>query len=1006
MLCESITDFTELNSVQEARWVHGLTSNKASKNGFFSIGRKNWDEEKRKFTWKQDSISMSNLDWVVQATRGQSDTYISQSEFFAKNRQIASFNSVQSCWVDLDYYNDDWDASEWNDEKLKTIIEHGKKLGIPVPSLIVNSGRGAYVKWMFNAPVHQLPLWNIVQESLTVLYYCLSVDVKAKDASRVLRIIDTKNTNNFSKVNVLSGNHVEYEFGEFSKLIEQIKVDEISPIFDSSKSHIRRATKAMKNLVAQIEIAAKGDLASLDLYASLREPLAMEHLTSRSLNWSRFTDLRSIAHQRGGFRKGERDHMLLWMVNSLAQAKVITSANWDGEVNDLIKGFSVGPDFSPVQSGYLSSVQARLINQESGEKKKSILYRPGNNYLISTLEITQAEQVNLKTIIGSDEKNRRLKIKRDRLYDGRAQRRESRKTWKSLAQEKIKSLFDSHMSCGHISNMPSLRGIGFNATSLSHEMGIERSKLSKFASLELERLYSDYKILMRSESECVVKQPEPADSSITVETTDIEVAAPPPAPSLPQPAPAQEPVKDTLPEFDSFQARQVEIQQKALAIYDEQMKKLRRDRDIQQARILTEAKKAGDAAREKLLRLRDHRRAQNSVNQLIGLCTSQQIKQEETIVNQPAVPNTQVPAQAPSGLSMKERLLSRAKESQNRLSPARTAAPHPDPVAAQPTAPTSVKPPAFGSMPSPAPAPKVAKPHAPAAPLGTPAERLASKVMAMKSNSTVRSGRPGAVRSTEHNAGGNFADMPLSALAQMQMQARQNQGDDGDWSYGDVDVEPTSTQPVADPGTRFFAPSKSYPDRYPPGCQWKQNLLPCGSAFHEAEWEFAKSAGRYLVIEMHNNGISLERFIDPKHPDNADITAGHPALTDVYGQIHLMDTPEMEKVVRAFAGCCLVRNREFFRMPEAIEASAAMFNGVPFWVVRPRSQYASEISQASSNSYGRKQYDRPFSGKNEGRSAGLSSENLRKRVEKARSTPDNASLDAGADEQSLPAPAP
>ena len=58
--------------------------------------------------------------------------------------------------------------------------------GIPAASLIVSSGRGLYLKWLFETPIPQsaLPRWNAVQCELVERLQGFGADPMAKDASR------------------------------------------------------------------------------------------------------------------------------------------------------------------------------------------------------------------------------------------------------------------------------------------------------------------------------------------------------------------------------------------------------------------------------------------------------------------------------------------------------------------------------------------------------------------------------------------------------------------------------------------------------------------------------------------------------------------------------------------------------------------------------------------------------------------------------------------------------
>ena len=75
--------------------------------------------------------------------------------------------------------------------------QHVTDEGIPPASLVVHSGRGVYLKWLLKSPLPQaaLPRWNAVQPEIVSRGLAdLGADPKARDASRVLRLVATCNT--------------------------------------------------------------------------------------------------------------------------------------------------------------------------------------------------------------------------------------------------------------------------------------------------------------------------------------------------------------------------------------------------------------------------------------------------------------------------------------------------------------------------------------------------------------------------------------------------------------------------------------------------------------------------------------------------------------------------------------------------------------------------------------------------------------------------------------------
>jgi hypothetical protein len=159
---------------------------------------------------------MKNLPSILEHCQGRPEHYISQCTFNPKNgifRRVASVNQLTSLWVDLDYYkfadselctllDDDGDAV---DTILNLCHERHAKGFSLVPTMIVRSGRGIYVKWIFShfLPAVAHPRWRACQDALIEIFRPLQADKAAKDAARVLRIIGSTNSKSNTQVRVI-----------------------------------------------------------------------------------------------------------------------------------------------------------------------------------------------------------------------------------------------------------------------------------------------------------------------------------------------------------------------------------------------------------------------------------------------------------------------------------------------------------------------------------------------------------------------------------------------------------------------------------------------------------------------------------------------------------------------------------------------------------------------------------------------------------------------------------
>ena len=111
---------------------------------------------------------------------------MSQAEFFKPNRRVVNLWRLPLCFVDLDTHKTAWGCLSPEPVSLAVRMFLDNE-GIPPASLIIHSGRGLYLKWLFaNAlPSAALPRWNRVQRELVDRLQPFGADPNAKDASRV-----------------------------------------------------------------------------------------------------------------------------------------------------------------------------------------------------------------------------------------------------------------------------------------------------------------------------------------------------------------------------------------------------------------------------------------------------------------------------------------------------------------------------------------------------------------------------------------------------------------------------------------------------------------------------------------------------------------------------------------------------------------------------------------------------------------------------------------------------
>ena len=145
----------------------------------------------------------------VQALAGSCEyqaVYFSQAYYWrpAKIHGKAGVACLTHCWVDLDCQNHVTGWADWGyEEKASFLCGEMMLAGLPLPSMIVSSGRGAYALWSLTEP-----LWNVSRKKsgrkpasviealngqIVRALAHIGADAKCAEYGRVLRVPSSKN---------------------------------------------------------------------------------------------------------------------------------------------------------------------------------------------------------------------------------------------------------------------------------------------------------------------------------------------------------------------------------------------------------------------------------------------------------------------------------------------------------------------------------------------------------------------------------------------------------------------------------------------------------------------------------------------------------------------------------------------------------------------------------------------------------------------------------------------
>ncbi|CAK0756936.1 hypothetical protein CCP3SC1AL1_2320002 [Gammaproteobacteria bacterium] len=320
-----------MSSLEEAELYHDLETH-----GFFALLWKVPSNEHL----KQRSYLISEIQTIIPRVDKNRDTYISQADFNVPCRRIVHLLRLGLCFVDLDYYKTEWNEKPPEQVAISVCNSCSEK-GIPIPSLTLFSGRGLQVKWLLEKPIFRADLarWVTVQKYLVSVLSQFGADPNARDASRVLRLVDTINSKSGERVRVVWENQKDgkiqtYPFALLENLVPPAQYEE------------KPSRKISRPLIIEGTVLPKKP--KLEVVFGDRVP-GLRVFSGRHLAWNRLEDLRKLAEIRGwtknGVPHGYRLKYIHWSLNFLCLSGAAISTNLLQEAEELVK--EICPGFEP-----------------------------------------------------------------------------------------------------------------------------------------------------------------------------------------------------------------------------------------------------------------------------------------------------------------------------------------------------------------------------------------------------------------------------------------------------------------------------------------------------------------------------------------------------------------------------------------------------------------------------------------------------------------------------------
>lgn len=426
---------------------------------------------------RQVSVRLADFpEHLAQVRASGKDAYLSQNEFFKPNRRAINLKRITSCYVDLDVHKVPGMQDLGKHLMAERMLMACEDRGLPMPTVLVHSGRGLQAKWVLERPVGAgaLPRWQAVQRELFLGLQSLGGDELALDASRVLRLVGTKNSRSGQAAEVVFLNRlvtrggtqrqdgvIAYNFETLTENLLRHGRDEVARLYDEQGMLWERERL--------VRMGASG-------LKPARRSSAGRPLDAAQLAWDRLADLRRLVELRGwhveGAPSGKRNTLVFLGACFLASSKF--ARNFGGEVRELAAQIAPTWTDSEVRS-CVSTVLSKLEAAGRGQKieyagrQLDPRYRFKNETLVSLLELTAAEQAKMKCIVDRDE----------------ALRRDAERQLRKRAASGCMPRADYEArSDARAERARALRDSGLSLAEIAREMGLGRSTVGRYCAAQ------------------------------------------------------------------------------------------------------------------------------------------------------------------------------------------------------------------------------------------------------------------------------------------------------------------------------------------------------------------------------------------------------------------------------------------------------------------------------------------------------------------------------------------
>jgi len=353
----------------------------------------NWLEEG---VLRQRMYRADEMQTVTENVQGRPDTYTSQAFFSRGRRQAVAVAAFGHAWVDLDIYKSS--APLHPGEGGEHLIAFCEAHGIPTPSLIIDSGRGIYCKWLLRGilPGVAAPKLVRLNKELVTKFQPWCADSASVDAARILRVVGSINSKSGRTVSIIADTGHRYDFNTLA--------DAVLPM---SRAELQAAREAIAAKAAE-KAARKEQVVSITRERARRDgECAPAKKSPRSWQWSVLDDLRTLARLRWGgvVPSGQRDifgHIGASMLGHIFEKQ--PERLW-AEIQTFAALLLPADYRAKELHGHSSTLLRRIENGEGSYKYRT-------ETIIEKLGITAIEMQDMKVLIDAEEKEGRRRRKR------------------------------------------------------------------------------------------------------------------------------------------------------------------------------------------------------------------------------------------------------------------------------------------------------------------------------------------------------------------------------------------------------------------------------------------------------------------------------------------------------------------------------------------------------------------------------------------------------------------